>query len=57
MLSITNEELKKLIKKMNYKGCKNCAHQIAPLRMCKWAELGGDGLLHSICPRWEERRE
>lgn len=55
MVTTTNEDVKKLIKEMNYKGCKNCANQISSLRMCEWAELGGDGQLHFICPRWEER--
>ena len=40
---------------VDYKGCKNCVNQIEPLRMCKWAEQGGDGCLHLICPRWERR--
>lgn len=47
MIAITNE--------MNYKGCKNCANQISVFRMCEWAESGGDGKIHLICPRWEER--
>lgn len=55
MFITTNEDIKKLIEEMNYKGCKNCANQISPLRTCEWAELGGDGQLHFICPRWEER--
>ena len=50
-LHITDKE----VQKTGYKGCKNCQHQIAPLRMCKWAEQGGDGRIHFICPRWDKR--
>ena len=51
------KHLKKLEKEMGYRGCKNCANQIEPLRMCEWAERGGDGHLHLLCPRWEKRKE
>ena len=51
-LHITDKELKKCIKNIGYKGCKNCKHQIAPLKMCKWGKQGGDGRLHFICPEW-----
>lgn len=51
-LHITDKEVEKQIKQLGYKGCKNCQHQIAPLRMCDWAEQGGDGHLHLICPKW-----
>lgn len=53
-LHITDKEKQKLIKRLGYKGCKNCQHQIAPLRTCKWAEQGGDGSIHFICPRWDK---
>lgn len=53
-LHITDKEIQKLIKRLGYKGCKNCQHQIAPLRTCKWAEQGGDGSIHFICPRWDK---
>ena len=49
------EELKKCEKELGYKGCKNCKSQIEPLRSCKWAEKGGDGRLHVICPKWEKK--
>ena len=52
-LHVTDKEVKNLIKKLGYKGCKNCKNQIMPLRMCEWAENGGDGMIHFICPRWE----
>lgn len=39
-----------------YNGCNNCKNQIGPLRMCEWAERGGDGLVHIICPKWEVSR-
>lgn len=45
------EQLKKLEKDLDYKGCKNCKNQIEPLRMCEWAEQNPQ--LHLICPRWE----
>ena len=47
----------KLVGIMRYKGCRNCIHQIEPLRTCEWMEQGGDGKLHLICPRWEKRGE
>lgn len=56
-LSITDKEVKKLIKQLGYKGCKNCQHQIAPLRTCKWSEQGGDGRIHIICPMWDKKGE
>jgi len=54
MKRITDKEVQKRIKKLDYKGCKNCANQIDPLRMCEWAERGGDGQMHFICPRWKK---
>lgn len=56
-LHITDKGVHKLIKSIDYKGCKNCQHQIAPLRMCKWAEQGGDGRIHLICPKWDKKSE
>lgn len=54
-MHVTDKELQKLIKKIDYKGCKNCQHQIEPLRMCEWVERGGDGRIHFICPKWEKK--
>lgn len=54
-LHVAHKDIEKLEKKLNYKGCKNCKNQIAPLRSCEWAEKGGDGQIHFICPRWERR--
>ena len=51
------EFLQKLIVSMDYKGCKNCKNQISPLRMCEWAEQGGDGQVHFICPKWNKKVE
>lgn len=51
---MTTEEL---AKEIDYKGCRNCEHQIELLRMCEWAERGGDGIVHIICPMWEKRSE
>jgi hypothetical protein len=53
-LHITDKEVQKRIKQLGYKGCENCQHQISPLRMCKWAEQGGDGQIHFICPKWDK---
>ena len=47
--------LEKIIRETGYKGCRNCEHQIDVLRTCKWAEHGGDGVLHLICPRWKKK--
>ena len=52
-----DKEVQKRIKQIGYDGCKNCQHQIEPLRTCKWAEQGGDGCLHFICPKWDRRVE
>lgn len=53
-LQVTDKEIQKLIKQLGYKGCKNCHHQISPLRSCKWGEQGGDGRIHFICPKWNK---
>lgn len=55
MLKMPSKELKRIYKKLNYKGCKNCSFQISPLRTCKWAENGGDGKLHLVCPKWQHK--
>lgn len=54
-LHITEKELKRHIKNIGYNGCKNCKHQISPLRSCKWSERGGDGILHLVCPMWDKK--
>lgn len=54
-LHVTHKDIEKLEKKLNYKGCKNCKNQIEPFRSCEWAEKGGDGHIHFICPKWERR--
>lgn len=53
-MHITDKEVQKQIKQLEYKGCKNCQYQISPLRMCEWGEQGGDGGLHLICPEWDK---
>lgn len=45
------------VHKEDYNGCKNCKHQIEPLRMCEWAEQGGDGCVHVICPMWKSEEK
>ncbi len=56
MLHITgSKEVERRKKQIGYKGCRNCKFQIEPLRMCEWAERGGDGRLHFICPKWEKK--
>ena len=47
----------KHMRKMGYKGCRNCKHQIDYLRACEWLEKGGDGTVHLVCPRWEKKDE
>lgn len=57
-MHITNTELEKLVNQLGYKGykgCKNCENQISPLKMCEWAEQGGDGAIHFICPKWRKK--
>lgn len=54
---ITNKEFENCKKQLGYEGCKNCQHQIEPLRMCEWAENGGDGHLHLICPKWDKKKQ
>ena len=56
-IHVTDKELQKHIKNIGYKGCKNCQHQISPLRSCKWSEQGGDGHVHLICPMWDKAKE
>ena len=53
-IPINEKEVQKQIEKIGYKGCRNCQNQIEPLRMCKWAEEGGDGRIHMICPMWKK---
>lgn len=53
-MHVTDKELQKLIEKIGYRGCKNCRHQISPLRSCEWLEQGGDVQLHFICPKWDK---
>ena len=50
-------QVKKFEKELDYKGCRNCRHQIEPLRMCEWTEHGGDGHIHLICPMWDKEIE
>jgi len=53
-MSSWDNQVKKAEKELGYKGCRNCKHQIEPLRMCEWAEHGGDGQIHLICPMWDK---
>ena len=53
-MHVKDKELQKHIMSIGYKGCKNCEHQISPLRMCRWAEQGGDSQIHIICPKWNK---
>ena len=55
MLHVTDKELKKRIKQLDYKGCRNCKYQIEPMRMCEWAERKTDTHIHLICPKWEKK--
>lgn len=55
MMYITDKELQKRMKSIGYEGCKNCQHQTSPLRSCEWAESGGSGRIHVICPMWDKR--
>ena len=57
MLHVTDKDLNRLKKKLDYKGCRNCEHQIEPLRMCVWAETNPNPQLHLICPKWEHRKK
>lgn len=50
-----DKTLETLKRKIGYKGCRNCAHQIDVLRTCEWMERGGDGVVHLLCPRWDKR--
>ena len=52
-----DKEVKKLKKKLGYKGCKNCIHYIEPVRVCEWAAKCGDGRLHWTCPKWIKKGE
>ena len=54
-MKLTSEDVARLRKKKGYKGCWNCVRQIEPLRMCEWAERGGDGQIHFICPMWVKK--
>jgi hypothetical protein len=56
-LHLTDREMQSLIKQLGYKGCRNCQNQLEPLRMCKWAEDGGDGQIHLLCPKWNKKNK
>ena len=47
----------KQVKKLGYKGCRNCKYQIETLRTCEWNEHRGDGVVHLICPKWEKENK
>ena len=47
----------KFKKEKGYKGCRNCKHQISPMRMCEWAEQKTEVTLHIMCPKWERRED
>ena len=55
MLTGCEAFIEKQKKQLGYKGCRNCVSQIETLRMCEWAERGGDGQLHFICPMWVKK--
>ena len=52
-----DKAIESLNPKISYKGCWNCVNQIEPMRMCEWAERGGDGCVHLICPKLERRTD
>lgn len=52
---MNKKDLEKTERKLDYKGCRNCRNQPKPMRMCEWAERGGDGHIHFFCPRWEHK--
>ena len=55
MLTGCEAYIEKQKKKLGYKGCRNCVRQLDHGRMCEWAERGGDGQLHFICPMWVKK--
>lgn len=54
-MSSWDTQIRKFEIELEYKGCRNCRHQISPLRMCEWAEHDGDGQIHLICPMWDKK--
>lgn len=53
-MHVIDKELQKYINRIGYKGCKNCKHQISPLRMCNWAEQGGNRQIYFLCLKWDK---
>ena len=40
----------------DYKGCKNCKHELSELKRCEFAnKMLGASVLHSMCPMWYKR--
>lgn len=54
-MHLTSDDYKKRKEQLGYEGCKNCVHQIEPLRRCEWAERKTETTLHLFCPRWERK--
>ena len=54
-MHLTSKDYEKRKKQLGYKGCRNCVHQIAPYRMCEWAEQKTETTLHLFCPHWEKK--
>ncbi len=51
-----NTNYGELIKQLDYEGCRNCVHQIEPLRMCEWGEKKENNtVFRLICPHWEKK--
>ena len=46
-----------ILQKKNYRNSLSKQHQIEPLRSCEWAEQGGDGHIHILCPKWVKKGE
>ena len=40
----------------DYKGCKNCQHELSELKRCEFADkMLGASVLHTMCPMWYKR--
>lgn len=55
---MSNWDWNDFARRIGYNGCRNCKHQIEPLRTCEWDEKHREhNVVHIFCPGWEIKDE